>query len=115
MGVLGKWVSAIRKSDMQRRWGPVVAVSLVFSLGNASVSAADLHPIGPELAPRESGVLLKAYPLLTQNNPGSPLGIGVLLWGCKYLVGKSKITITITTQPSDSMPCKRRVAFGKSN
>jgi len=42
-------------------------------------------------------------------------GVGVTLWGCDYQVGKAVITITITTQPSDPMPCKREVAFGESN
>jgi hypothetical protein len=73
--------------------------------------SADKNPIGPELAPKEIGHLIKAYPMLTQNNPQAPDGVGVLLWGCDYLVGKARITITITTRTSDPMPCKRQVAF----
>jgi hypothetical protein len=72
---------------------------------------ADKSPNGPELAPKEIGHLLKAYPLLTQNNPEAIGGVGVLLWGCDYLVGKATITITITTGVHDPMPCKRKVAF----
>ena len=77
--------------------------------------AADKGPIGPELAPVEIGVLLKAHPMLSQTNSMAPGGIGITLWGCDYLVGKALITITITTNPGDPMPCKRKVAFGNSN
>jgi hypothetical protein len=78
---------------------------------SATTLAADKVPTGPELAPREIGTLIKAYPLLTQNNPLAIEGVGVMLWGCDYQVGKARITITITTKPSDPMPCKRKVAF----
>ena len=84
----------------------LVFVGLVtFVVGNSW--ATDWVPGGPELAPREIGVLLRAYPIIIQ-------GVGVTLWGCDYRVGKAMITITITTEPRDPMPCKRKVAFGKS-
>lgn len=73
--------------------------------------ATDKTPVGPELAPQEIGHLLKAYPITVQQNPESPIGVGVLLWGCDYQVGRAKITITIATSPRDPMPCKRTVAF----
>ena len=85
----------------------------ILLLSTASATAADLVPIGPELAPPEVGVLVKAYPIAANTNPGSPYGVGVYLWGCDYRVGKALITVTITTQPSDPMPCKRKVKFGK--
>jgi hypothetical protein len=87
----------------------------ILMLAAGNTLAADKVPIGPELASLEIGILVKAYPIVTQNNPQSPLGVGVILWGCDYLVGKAKITITITTQPSDPMPCKRKVKFGSSD
>jgi hypothetical protein len=68
-------------------------------------------PVGPELAPPTIGYLLRAYPILTQNNPEAIGGVGVLLWGCDYLVGRAKITITYTTSAGDPMPCKRKVRF----
>ena len=89
---------------------PLVSTVCVVCLSTASI-AADKAPTGPELAPKEIGNLLKAYPMLTQNNPLAPEGVGVMLWGCDYQVGKARITITITTRPSDPMPCKRKVAF----
>jgi hypothetical protein len=98
---------------MQRHFGSTVAITVAFAVGN--VLAADKGPVGPELAPREIGVLLKAYPISVQSNPLSPLGVGTTLWGCDYQVGKAVITITVATQPSDPMPCKRKVAFGESN
>ncbi len=82
-----------------------VAFTLAFAAG--TTLAADKVPVGPELAPREIGVLLKAYPMILG-------GVGVMLWGCDYQVGKAMITITITTEPGDPMPCKRKVAFGES-
>jgi hypothetical protein len=86
---------------------------LLLALVAAALPAlgADKSPTGPELAPKEIGHLIKAYPMLTQNNPQAPEGVGVLLWACDHLVGKARITITITTHPSDPMPCKRQVAF----
>ena len=48
---------------------------------------------------------------LWQQNPMAPGGVGVLMWGCDYLVGKAKITITVTTNPGEPIPCKRTVAF----
>lgn len=53
-------------------------------------SDVKLSPVGPELAPREIGDLLKAYPILTQSNPLAPGGVGVMLWGCDYVVGKAR-------------------------
>ena len=82
--------------------------------GGENASAANLVPVGPELAPREIGVLLKAYPLEVQTNPLAAEGEGVTLWGCEYQVGRAKITIAITTDPGDPMPCKRKAAFGES-
>ena len=100
---------------MRRHFGSAIALVFVMPIGSSV--AADKVPVGPELAAPQIGVLLKAYPMLTQNNPMAPEGIGVMLWGCDYLVGRAKITITITTRPSDPMPCKRKVrfGFGKSN
>ncbi|HEX4300957.1 MAG TPA: hypothetical protein VH327_08815, partial [Gammaproteobacteria bacterium] len=72
-------------------------IILVLAVGNTL--AADKVPVGPELAPPEIGLLLKTYPIVTQNNSDSPLGIGILFWGCDYLVGKAKITITLSTKP----------------
>lgn len=101
----------------QRSVGRLIGqTSLLFllatTLADGNALAADKVPVGPDLATREIGVLMKGYPMLTQQNPLAPGGVGVLLWGCEYRVGKSMITITITTNPGDSMPCKRKVAFG---
>jgi len=85
--------------------------SLVSMAAAFPTLGADKSPTGPELAPKEIGRLIKAYPMLTQTNPESIGGVGVLMWGCDYLVGKAQITITITTGPRDPMPCKRQVAF----
>jgi hypothetical protein len=84
---------------------------ITFALTYNSVLAADKRPAGPELAPKEIGHLLKAYPLLIQKSPQAVEGVGVYLWGCDYQVGAAHITITISTQPRDPMPCKRKVTF----
>ena len=73
--------------------------------------AGDPKPVGPELAPKQVGELLRAYPITVQQNPMAPGGVGTLLWGCDYQVGNARITLTIATQAGDPMPCKRRVAF----
>jgi hypothetical protein len=78
------------------------------------IAAADKSPIGPELAPKEIGLLLKGYPMVLQQNPQAIGGVGVLMWGCDYQVGKAMITITVATHPGDPMPCKRKVSFGDS-
>ncbi len=96
------------KDQPVRRFACVLSV-LVIAVTPAL--AGDMKPVGPELAPPEIGVLVKAYPLELQTNVLAPGGVGVLLWGCDYMVGKAQITITITTNPGDAMPCKRKVAF----
>lgn len=88
-----------------------VPVAIVFLASNAL--AEEKVPIGPELAPREIGVLLKAYPTLFQTNPLAPGGVGAILWSCEYRVGRAMITITHATEPGGPMPCKREVAFGE--
>jgi hypothetical protein len=90
---------------------PVLCLIMV----SMPIIAAEKSPIGPELAPMEVGRLVKAYPMLTQNNAMAPGGIGVILWGCDYSVGRALITITVTTSTSDPMPCKRKVVFGNPN
>jgi len=87
------------------------ATSLVLAFIAAPLPAADKSPVGPELAPKEIGHLLKAYPITVQQNPEAAGGVGVLLWGCDYQVGKARITITVTIYPGDPMPCKRTMAF----
>lgn len=87
-------------------------VTAVLASGN--ILATDKIPIGPELAPREIGILLKAYPITIQQNPLAVGGVGVYLWGCDYNVGRAMITITIATKPGDRMPCKRRVTFDET-
>ena len=95
--------------------GPARFLSLMaLALACGNTLGKEIVPVGPELAPREIGVLLKGYPMLTQSNPTAPQGVGVMLWGCEYQVGRAVITTTITTQPGDPMPCKRKVAFGES-
>ncbi|HVW53052.1 MAG TPA: hypothetical protein VHC91_22080 [Trinickia sp.] len=95
--------------------GPATFLSLMaLALACGNTLGKEIVPVGPELAPREIGVLLKGYPILTQSNPNAPQGVGVMLWGCEYQVGRAVITTTITTQPGDPMPCKRKVAFGES-
>jgi hypothetical protein len=84
-------------------------VSLAFAC--ATALAADKRPTGPELAQREIGHLLKAYPRLMQKNLQAVERVGVYLWGWHYQVGAVRITITISTQPRDPMPCKRKVAL----
>jgi len=79
---------------------------LVFS----SIASA-LNPEGPELAQKQIGLLLKAYPLSVNSNPNAIGGVYVMLWACDYQVGSALITITITTGPGDPMPCKRKVMF----
>jgi hypothetical protein len=88
-----------------------VAAGLMLVVTTVPTLGADKSPTGPEMAPKEIGHLLKAYPMLMQQNPMAPGGVGVLMWGCDYLVGKATITITVTTKPGDPMPCKRAVAF----
>ena len=65
-------------------------------------------PIGPELAPKEIGVLLKAYPMATLRLPVDGT-TWVSLWGCDYKVGQAIITLTYSTKNGDPMPCKRKV------
>ena len=88
-----------------------LGLAIITLLSVKSVFAGCGKPVGPELAGREIGYLLRAYPILTQNNPEASEGLGVMLWGCEYKVGGARITVTVTTQPSDPMPCKRKVAF----
>lgn len=75
--------------------------------------AAQLRPVGPELAPTQIGYLLKAAPLELQTNPLAVGGTGVTMWACEYRVGHSDITLAPTTQPGDPMPCKREVRFSR--
>jgi len=70
-----------------------------------------LKPAGPELAPKQTGYLLSAGPQIMQTNSLAPGGVGPLAWWCEYKVGTAQITLVIATQPSDPMPCKRKVAF----
>ena len=97
--------------DRGARFSTVSLLPVWVAAIHAVALGADKVPTGPELASKEIGHLLKAYPMLTQNNPMYAGGVGVTLWGCDYQVGKALITITITTNPSDPMPCKRKVAF----
>jgi hypothetical protein len=94
-----------------RRFVYRFAAGLVLGVMAVQTLGADKNPTGPELAPKEIGHLIKAYPMLTQQNPMAPGGVGVLMWGCDYMVGKATITITVTTSPGEPMPCKRTVAF----
>lgn len=109
-GISTFWLAILgsAKGSPVRRFACGLSVLVITAI---PALAGDRKPTGPELAPREIGYLLKAYPLAAQTNPDSPAGVGVLLWGCDYMVGKARITITISTQPSDPMPCKRKVAF----
>lgn len=89
------------------------SLALIFMVAAAlPIIAADEQACGPELAPKQIGILLKAHPVTIQTNPEAIGGVGPLLWGCDYQVGRAYITITIATHPSDPMPCKRKVAFG---
>jgi hypothetical protein len=63
------------------RPGRASAVALTVTLAVGNVLAADKSPVGPELAPREIRVLLKAYPILVQ-------GVGVTLWGATIRSGR---------------------------
>ena len=85
----------------------------VFALSGACLSAhaRGLIPVGPELAPPQIGHLIKAWPLEMQTNALAPGGVGVIMWGCKYRVGKAQITLAPIVQPGDPMPCKRELKF----
>lgn len=89
----------------------LIAALLLSSLLLAEPAGAQKKsPIGPELAPKEIGVLLKAYPISTLREPVTG-ETWVSLWGCDYKVGQAIITIAISTEQGDSMPCKRKVMF----
>jgi len=104
------WPKGVRAVKGQTTFLSLMAIALA----SGNTLGKEIVPVGPELAPREIGVLLKGYPMLTQQNPLTPGGVGVLLWGCEYQVGRAMVTINITTDPGDPMPCKRKVAFGES-
>ncbi len=88
-----------------------LVVAFVVLLCASSAFASCETPTGPELAKQQLGYLLRAYPIAVQTNPQNLMGVGTTLWGCKYKVGRALITVTISTNPSDPMPCKRKVAF----
>ena len=71
---------------------------------------ADKTPTGPELAPKEIAPAQSLSTGVATEPPGDTRCRGSHV-GCDYLVGKAKMTITVTTHPGDPMPCKRTVAF----
>lgn len=88
-----------------------LALAFVGLLSVRPAFAACKNPIGPELATKQIGNLLRAYPIGTQTNPLSSVPVGTTIWACKYKVGRALITVNMTTQPNAPMPCKFKVEF----